>query len=296
MDIEKYIAEKKKKIDEALEKFLPKKDVEPKSLALAMHYSVLAGGKRIRPILTLATAEACEGEVNLVLPTACAIELIHTFTLIHDDLPAIDNSDLRRGKPSCHKAYGDATAILAGDALMPFAFGIILKNTDLKKIKGEVVMGVLEEICDAIGIQGVIGGEEMDLKLEGKETEEDEVMKMYSRKTGALIQAAVRCGAMLSKAKMAMLSDLTRFSEHLGIAFQIKDDILDVESVEVEVGKPVQEDVKKGKASYPLVVGIEKAKEKAKNEIDSAIKALERFGKNADPLRGIARYIIERNK
>ena len=296
MDIEKYIAEKKKKIDEALEKFLPKKDVEPKSLALAMHYSVLAGGKRIRPILTLATAEACEGEVNLVLPTACAIELIHTFTLIHDDLPAIDNSDLRRGKPSCHKAYGDATAILAGDALMPFAFGIILKNTDLKKIKGEVVMGVLEEICDAIGIQGVIGGEEMDLKLEGKETEEDEVMKMYSRKTGALIQAAVRCGAMLSKAKMAMLSDLTRFSEHLGIAFQIKDDILDVESVELEVGKPVQEDVKKGKASYPLVVGIEKAKEKAKNEIDSAIKALERFGKNADPLRGIARYIIERNK
>jgi len=266
-------------IDRALNKYLPKKG----KLAKAMRYSVFAGGKRFRPILCLAAAKALGKNPKKVLPIACAIEMIHTFTLIHDDLPAMDNSDYRRGKLTCHKKFDEATAVLAGDALNTFAFELVAKETGKAK--------VVEEISNAL--MKVVVGQVLDIESEGKKISLAQLKVIHKSKTAALLAACVRASAIYLKASSKQVKALTSYAEHLGLAFQIADDILDATSSQKQLGKPVNADVKKG---FPYLVGLEKSKQMADGERKKAIKALGIFGKKADVLRDIAGYVVQRRK
>jgi geranylgeranyl diphosphate synthase type II len=292
MNIKRYLTQKKRIIDRALKKFLPAGS-GPGRLAAAMRHSALAPGKRIRPILTIASAHACGGNERMVIPTACAIELIHTFTLIHDDLPAIDNSSLRRGRQSCHKAFGESAAILAGDALQALAIELIVKHT---RAKHAVTLKVLEDVLRAIGLEGVVGGEMLDIEFERSRVGKNELRRMYGLKTGALIRASVRSGAILSGAGQKKLNALTGYAKHLGVAFQIADDLLDVRGSKKTVGKPVGRDKLSGKATYPVLVGAVKALAAARLEVDLALDSIKSFGPKAGPLRGIAEFVLERKK
>lgn len=258
-----------------------------------MNYSLFAGGKRVRPVLVLASCEAVGGDAKDALNTACAFECIHTYSLIHDDLPAIDNDDLRRGRPTCHKAFGEAAAILAGDALLTTAFDIIAK-TEIKD-KG-AVLKVVRELSRAAGSTGMIGGQMIDIESEGKEITFPVLEYIHIHKTGELIRAAVRCGAMLGDAGEDGLKKLTRYGEAVGLAFQIADDILDVEGSSEEMGKPSGGDKAKGKATYPSIIGLEESRNRASELVDVALESLSGFDKKAEPLREIAKYIIARRK
>jgi geranylgeranyl diphosphate synthase type II len=292
MDIQKYLEKKKKIVDNALNSYLPA-GRDPSGLTSAMRYSLFSNAKRIRPILAIAAAGSCGGKQRTVLPAACAIELIHTFTLIHDDLPGIDNSDLRRGRPSCHKAFNEATALLAGDALCVLAFEVILKYTD-KKVEAKMLLAALREISQASGLNGVVAGEVLDIKYERSKVDLSELKRMYALKTGALIKAAVRCGAILSKASKPQLKSLTSYADHLGLAFQIADDILDVVGNTKLTGKPAGLDKLRGKATYPRLIGVDKAKTAAQSEISAALNSIKGFGGEADPLRAIADFVVKR--
>ncbi|MBI5810200.1 MAG: polyprenyl synthetase family protein [Deltaproteobacteria bacterium] len=273
MELERYLAEKREVIETGLRSLLPGKDEHPRSLHNAMHYSLFAGGKRIRPVLTLASAEAVGGAVEDAINIACAIECIHTYSLIHDDLPAIDNDDMRRGRPTCHKVFGEATAILAGDALL-----------------------TLTEIARAAGSTGMIGGQAVDVDSEGREVDYPTLEYIHIHKTGALIRASVRCGAFSAGAKESELRPLTRYAEAVGLAFQIADDILDVEGSSVGMGKNAGGDIKKGKATYPSLVGVKESRRRAGELVDMAVAALDAFDEKAEPLRRVARYIVARRK
>ena len=292
MDLQGYLADRCRIVDAALDEYLPPEDHCPSAICRAMRYSVMQGGKRIRPILTLAGCEAVGGDQKSALPTACAIEFIHTFSLIHDDLPALDNDDFRRGQPTSHRVFGEAMAILAGDALLTLAFETIAGHTT--DVPAETVLRVVNRVATATGTEGMVIGEAADIESEGKQVDLDTLRSIHSRKTGALIEAAVVCGGMLSGASEAQLNALSAYGRGIGLAFQITDDILDVVGDSAKLGKTVGSDVRKKKATYPAIMGLEKSEELAKTALDEALDALSGFDERADALRAIARFVVER--
>ncbi|MBI5642509.1 MAG: polyprenyl synthetase family protein [Deltaproteobacteria bacterium] len=293
MDLKKYLAEKAALVNNGLKSLLAKEDEYPQSLHKAMHYSLFAGGKRIRPVLVLAASEAVGGSIEHALNAACAFECIHTYSLIHDDLPAIDNDDLRRGRPTCHKVFGEAAAILSGDALLTAAFEILAATPGVDR--GLIVKAILE-LSKASGSTGMIGGQMVDIESEGKDISFPALEYIHIHKTGELILAAVRCGAVLGGADDGKLKLISRYGKSIGLAFQIADDILDVEGSTEVTGKPVGGDQKKGKATYPSLIGLEESKKRARELVELAIESLKGFDAKADPLREIARYIAVRDK
>jgi geranylgeranyl diphosphate synthase type II len=296
MDFLAELKERAKIVESALEQFLPPAETYPPLIYEAMRYSVFAGGKRLRPVLALAAAEAAGGSADCVLPVACAIELIHTYSLIHDDLPAMDNDDFRRGKPTSHRVYGEAIAILAGDALLTLAFEIMTRSLAEGSVSPPAVLRVVSEIAQAAGPAGLIGGQVMDLLFSDRETDENTLLYIHRSKTGALYRAAVRSGGILAGASDEMLRSLTLYAEHLGLAFQIQDDILDEEGDQEKLGKPVGSDARNKKATFPALFGMEKAKKRAVREAEMAVQALEKFDRRADFLRRLALFVVTRDR
>ena len=263
------------------------------TLAKSMNYSLMAGGKRLRPILVMAAADAVGADGEKFLHLATSIEMIHTYSLIHDDLPAMDNDDYRRGKLTNHKVFGDGIAVLAGDALLTLAFEVI---ADSPNVDTEKKLKVIKEMSHAAGAEGMVGGQVIDLESEGKKINMDTLRKMHSAKTGALFCAAIRSGAILGGATDKQLADLTQYARHFGLAFQITDDILDVTGDEASIGKPVGSDEKNHKSTYVTLGSLESARELAQTAVDEAKKALADFGKEADFLRELVDYLISRKK
>ncbi|MGC8783730.1 MAG: polyprenyl synthetase family protein [Armatimonadota bacterium] len=291
-DLNRYLRERVRLVDDALERYLPGEDVRPQSLHRAMRYSTMSGGKRLRPILVIAGAEAVGGEAEMVLPTACAVELIHTFSLIHDDLPAIDNDTLRRGRPTCHVQFGEAVAILAGDALFASAFDLIARNADT--VPAERVVQVLQLVAEASGTRGMVGGQMVDIESEGKEADADTVEYIHRHKTAALIRASVVSGAILAGAEQWQVDALSRYGELAGLAFQIADDLLNVTGDPRKTGKAVGTDAARGKVTYPALFGVEASHRRAHQLVQEAIATLRPFGESAEPLRAIAYLMVER--
>jgi len=286
MSVHDFLAAKAAKTEAALKAYLDALEDVPEVLLEAMRYSLFAGGKRLRPALALGAAEIVSGDDGAALPAACAIEMIHTYSLIHDDLPSMDDDDLRRGKPTSHKVYGEAIAILAGDALLTMAFDVASQSREPK---------IVGEIARAAGAAGMVGGQVIDLQSEDEHLTLDELSHLHACKTGALIRASVRAGAILGGAAPTQLEDLTRYGEHIGLAFQIADDILDITSTEEVLGKPIGSDVASMKSTYPALVGMDEARLLANAAVTSAIAALGSFGHEADTFRRLARYIVERD-
>ena len=289
-----YLSEGKKLIDERMLSLLPQGKAYPESIHEAMRYSLLAGGKRLRPVLVMAAAEAVGGDRHTILPFAVAAELIHTYTLIHDDLPALDNDDLRRGKPTNHKVFGEAIAILAGDALLTQAFIIMTRAVGMDTIPPECILKATNEMAGALGSNGMIGGQVVDLESEGKRINSETLEYIHIYKTGFLIKACIRCGGILSQATKGQLTSLSRFGAHIGLAFQIIDDILDITGDQEKLGKDIGSDLTKNKATYPALYGLEESKRKAEELVEESIDCLEEFDDRADPLREIARYFVKR--
>lgn len=295
MDLKAYLKEQCARVDAALDAYLPKETELPYSLHKAMRYSVFAGGKRVRPILLLAACEAVGGDTKHAIPAACAMEMIHTYSLIHDDLPAMDNDDFRRGNPTNHKVFGEAVAILAGDALLTEAFKLISDPQFAADCHPEARLRVIHEIAICSGSYGMVGGQVVDMESEGKtDIDLPVVQYIHTHKTGALIKASVVSGALLGGADARQLAAITRYGKAAGLAFQIADDILDIEGTTEEIGKDAGSDEARGKATYPAVMGLAAAKEEAGNMMEEAMKSLEMFGIEADPLREIASYIVKR--
>ena len=286
MNFEKYLADKKIIIDNTLDLFLPPEDKSPINIHKAMRYSVFSGGKRFRPILTLSTAELLEKEIETVLNVACGIELIHTFSLIHDDLPCIDNDDFRRGKPSNHKVFGEAIALLAGDALLVSGFELIVKNAEVKGVKKQSVLKVIEEISYYIGTKNMLGGQVEDICLEDKDITKEDLRNMYMKKTAALICVCIRAGAILSGANKTQLKTLTKYAENIGLAFQITDDILDIMQDQREMKKP----------TYPHIFGIKESQKEAERLIQEAKNFIKMFNNKAEVLNNLADFIISRER
>jgi len=289
-----YLAAKKKIIDEALERYLPGEDNYPPVIFKAVRYSVFAGGKRIRPILCLASADTVGGNCELVLPVACALELIHTYSLIHDDLPAIDDDDYRRGRLTSHKVFGEDIAILAGDALLTEAFHLMSDTSLTEKISPEKLLFVIRDIAESAGYLGMVGGQVVDVQSEGRDVDSEVLNYIHTRKTGAMITAAVKAGAILSNAGEVELNALISYGHHIGLAFQIADDILNVEGDQVLLGKGTGSDAKRGKITYPSLMGLEASRKKAVELVERAMLALKNFDQRAEALRMIAGYIVER--
>ena len=289
-----YLSEGKKLIDERMFSFLPQGKAYPESIHEAMRYSLLAGGKRLRPVLVMAAAEAVGGDRNTILPFAIAAELIHTYTLIHDDLPALDNDDLRRGKPTNHKVFGEAIAILAGDALLTQAFIIMTRAAGMETVPPECILKATHEMAGALGSTGMIGGQVVDLESEGKRVNSETLEYIHIYKTGFLIRACIRCGGVLSQASKGQLSSLSSFGAHIGLAFQIIDDILDITGDQEKLGKDIGSDLTKNKATYPALYGLEESKRKAEELVEESIDCLNEFDDRADPLREIARFFVQR--
>ena len=287
VDIKEYLAEKKEIIDKALHSYLPQADVYPSSIHQAMRYSVLGDGKRFRPILALTVFEILGGEDETILQAACALELIHAYSLIHDDLPCMDDDDWRRGKPTLHKAFDEAVAVLAGDALSALAFELLAATE-----RPDIIL----DVARAIGPQGMVGGQVVDIQTEGKSFVSKELEYIHSHKTGALITAAARVGAMLAKAEKEKVEALTRFGEKMGLAFQIVDDILNMEGEEQQIGKRTGTDQAKKKATYPALFGLERSKSEAKQLVEEAKKELDPFGSSAYILKVLADFVIERTR
>src|SRR3990172_3895464 len=329
--LSQYIDKYKAIIEENLLRLLGPSEITPVTLYQSMHYSLFAGGKRIRSILCIASAEAVGGAIGDVIHIASAIEMIHTYSLIHDDLPSMDNDDLRRGKPTNHKVFGEATAILAGDGLLTMAFSILsdTKNVEDPVCHPELVSGsqtkrsrnkfgmtvggeereavfsddnnhldkrlrIISEIALAAGPEGMVGGQQLDIENEGKKIDATELENLHNRKTGALILAAVRTGGISGGATEMQLQALTVYGKKTGLAFQIADDILDVEGDADDVGKSIGKDAEQSKNTYPAVLGLAQSKTLAGRLVDEAITALDSFDEKADPLRMIAAYIVDR--
>lgn len=293
--IERYLSTKKKEIEEALEQYLPPITTYPSIIHKAMRYSIFAGGKRIRPILAISACEAVGGNTQNVIPWACALELIHTYSLIHDDLPSLDNDDYRRGKPTCHKKFGEAIAILTGDALLTLAFEIMAKQGITEKTNFSLLARTIYEVAFAIGTSGMIGGQVVDIISENKPVDAPTLQYIHTHKTGSLICASLRMGAILGGATQNQLRLLTQYGEYIGLVFQIVDDILDVEGNKELMGKNSQSDLSKNKLTYPSVYGLEESKKWAKQLCQEAIDSLESFDHQADPLREIAKFIVYRS-
>jgi geranylgeranyl diphosphate synthase type II len=287
-----YLTARQKLTDRALDRYLPKATTKPATLHKAMRYSLFAGGKRLRPILCLAAAEACRGKVDDALPLACALECIHTYSLVHDDLPSMDNDDFRRGRPTCHKVFGDGIAVLAGDALLTIAFEIVSKAKPTPRYDTSTF---LREIAVAAGSKKLIAGQVADLEAEGKKVKRDQLQFIHENKTAAILKSSVRLGAMSANADARKLSAITRFGEQLGLAFQIIDDILDVTQTSEILGKSAGKDVAARKATYPAVIGLEKSRAEARRLTRQAHNAVSIFSSgDAEPLHALANYLLER--
>ena len=295
MDLRAYLQERRETVEKALALILPELEGPAADVVKAMKYSLFAGGKRLRPILCIAGAEALGVDGSQVMPVACALEMIHTYSLIHDDLPAMDNDDMRRGKPTNHKVFGEAVAILAGDGLLTEAFRVMAK-TPMGKSKPESLLKVICLVAQGSGYQGMVGGQVTDIQSEGKTVEPATVEFIHSHKTGALIAASVTSGAILGGATEPQVNAISEYGREIGLAFQIADDILDVEGDSEKMGKGVGGDARKKKVTYPSVHGLVRSREIQKQSIDQAIHSLKTFDSKADPLRALATYIIERKK
>lgn len=294
LNLKTYLEEKKAIIEREILRLLGPAENYPPTLYRSMHYSLFAGGKRIRPILSIAAAEAAGGEIEAAIPVAVAVEMIHTYSLIHDDLPAMDNDDLRRGKPTNHRVFGEATAILAGDALLTLAFMILSGDTLKEHIPPGKVLQIIHETGLGSGPYGMVGGQQLDMESEGKKIDFKLLEQMHLKKTGALIRAAIRGGGIAGGATETQLLPLTDYAEKVGLGFQIADDILDVEGCTEETGKSMGKDITQRKNTYPSLIGLEESKALERRLVDGAIEALRGFDERADPLRLIAEYIVER--
>ncbi|MDO8494341.1 MAG: polyprenyl synthetase family protein [Deltaproteobacteria bacterium] len=294
MDIQAYLATQKEKIDRALTTtFQTCADIPP-VLREAMEYSLKAGGKRVRPVLVLASAAVYKAPEEKIMPVALAMELIHTFSLIHDDLPAMDNDDLRRGQPTSHKVFGEGKAILAGDGMLSHAFFLLARLGKKGGVYPTLLLEVIEDIAKATGAEGMVGGQVLDLQGEGADLNEEGLRKIHRYKTGALITASVISGAKLAGAGKKDLEHLKVYGDKIGLAFQIADDVLNVEGTTKELGKKAGSDASLQKTTYPSVCGLEESKKKARQLVEEAVKSLETFDSKAGSLREIARYIIQR--
>ncbi len=291
MDLKTYLAEKAAATDAAMNRYLPKASKRPGTIHEAMRYVVFAGGKRLRPVLCLAAAEACNGEISKALAPACAVELMHTYSLVHDDLPAMDDDDLRRGRPTCHKVYGEGMAVLCGDALLTEAFAVVAKASASKRY---AVGDYVRELAETGGSLKLIGGQVMDLEGEGKILTKKELVRIHEAKTAALLVTSLRLGAMVANATPAKLEALTKFGYNLGLAFQVIDDILDVTQSTEKLGKTAGKDQAVDKATYPAILGLEGSRKEAAKYTKAAMKALELFGKRGARLREIAEYLLQR--
>ena len=297
-DLKKYINDRRLLVEAFIDRAAPKADVMPSTLHSAMRYSLEAGGKRVRPILAIAAAEAVAGNGAEAIPgliaAASSLEFIHTYSLIHDDLPAMDNDDFRRGKPTNHKVFGEAAAILAGDALLTFAFELLSSPEHMEGMDPARRIRIIRELAYASGSMGMVGGQAVDMESEGREIDFVTLEYIHTRKTGALIRASVRMGALSAGANDEQLKAITRYGEEAGLSFQIADDILDITGTKEEIGKDVGSDVEKGKKTYPAMFGLEESRSRARELQASAVEALSIFGDRAEPLREIARYIVSR--
>ena len=293
MNLQQYLARRQQRVDRFLERCIPPAN-QSDTLTHAMRYSVFSGGKRIRPILSIAATEALGAAVTPVLPFACALELIHTYSLIHDDLPAMDDDDVRRGQPTSHRVFGEGMAILAGDALLTEAFRIMAEAAAKPGVSQRRALQVLTEIASAAGARGMVAGQAADLSAENRPIDLPTVEWIHIRKTGALIRAAVRAGAVLAGARADQLQRLTRYADCLGLAFQIADDILDAEGPTEVTGKNPGRDQARHKATFPAVLGLSAAKERARDLLANAVEELRSFKRPAEPLREIARFAVGR--
>ncbi len=293
MDLKKYLKEKKDAVDSFFRDYF-REQRRPAVLQESMLYSLYAGGKRVRPILAMAAYEACGGDAADIVPYASTLELIHTYSLIHDDLPAMDNDDLRRGKPTNHKVYGEAVAILAGDALLTEAFRILSDPSHSNKVKDRDLLKAAAEIAAAAGYQGMVAGQVQDILSENAEADAETLQFIHRHKTAALIRASVKAGGILAGGNAESVGALTSYGENIGHAFQVIDDILDVEGNTEELGKTVGSDEKINKMTYPRLYGLERSRGIARELVDAAVASLGAFSSGADPLREIARYLLER--
>ncbi len=282
-------------VESCLEQHLGKINSEPNLIQEAMKYAVFNGGKRLRPIMVLEGACLAGGRKEQVIPAACAIEMIHSYSLVHDDLPAMDDDELRRGKPTCHIVFGEANAILTGDALLTAAFEVLAQNAQIPGVKPEQVIRVIGEIARASGSAGMIGGQVIDLQLENMDVDLDTLQNLHYLKTGQLFRAAMKSGAILCGMDSKGLEALDNYAGSFGLAFQITDDILDIEGSEDITGKPVGSDERNHKQTYPSIVGLSRARQLAEESVSACITSLQQFGPEADFLRNLARYVLFRN-
>ncbi|WP_427157024.1 geranylgeranyl diphosphate synthase CrtE [Aliinostoc sp. HNIBRCY26] len=288
-----YLQERKQLCEAALDESLPV--IYPEKIYESMRYSLLAGGKRLRPILCLATCEMIGGTIEMAMPTACAVEMIHTMSLIHDDLPAMDNDDYRRGRLTNHKVYGEDIAILSGDGLLAYAFELVALRTP-ESVARERVLQVIVHLGRASGAAGLVGGQVVDLESEGKSDIPLETLNfIHNHKTAALLEACVVCGGILAGASPEDVQRLSRYAQNIGLAFQIIDDILDITATQEQLGKTAGKDLLAQKVTYPSLWGIEKSRAKAQELIESACAELEPFGESAQPLKALAQFITSRN-
>ena len=291
MELKEYLVTRAAEVDAALDAFLPKAKEKPATIHAAMRYSLFAGGKRLRPILCLAAAEACGGDIESAMPPACAVEILHTYSLVHDDLPCMDDDDLRRGRPTCHKVYGEGMAVLTGDALLTEAFLILAQTSPAKRYP---TASYVAELALTGGSTKLIGGQVMDLEGEGKKLSKAQLVKIHEAKTAALLATSIRLGAMTANATDRQLEALSIFGRALGLAFQVIDDILDVTASTEVLGKTAGKDLAVEKATYPAVLGLEKSRKEAAKLTEEAMAALQPFGKKAQRLREIAEYLLKR--
>jgi geranylgeranyl diphosphate synthase type II len=285
MDLDGYLKQATADTDAAMDRLLPSENERPGSIHAAMRYCVFAGGKRLRPVLCIAAAEACGGKREDALVAACALELMHTYSLVHDDLPCMDDDDLRRGRPTCHKVYGEGMAVLCGDALLTEAFAVLARSKSVEMIA---------ELASAGGSRKLIGGQVLDLEGEGKSFSLAELIRIHEAKTAALLTTSIRLGAMSAGADSEQVAALTKFGRALGLAFQVIDDILDVTQTTENLGKTAGKDAAVAKATYPAVMGLEESRKEAARLTAEALEALEVFGGNAVRLREIAGRMLLR--
>ena len=294
MDITQYLEQKRQDVDRFLDSVMPPESAPPANLHKSMRYSLLAGGKRVRPILAIAAYEALGGAAPAILPLASSLELIHTYSLIHDDLPAMDNDDYRRGKLTNHKVFGEALAILAGDALLTMAFDLVSRPQLVDGLDPRSQVRIVQELADGSGNVGMVGGQVADIEAEGKDIDLATLEGVHRWKTGKLIRAAVRIGAIAGSATSEQLDRLTAYAEDIGLAFQIADDVLNVTGTREELGKDANTDASRGKKTYPTFFGVDGARKLAEERVASAIGHLKAFDRKADPLRELALYITAR--
>ena len=292
MELKPYLTLRQRTIEQALDRELPPANAKPATIHRAMRYSLFAGGKRLRPILCLAAAEACGGKAQRALPLACAIECVHTYSLVHDDLPSMDNDDFRRGRPTCHKVFGEGIAVLTGDALLTVAFEMVGRA---KQNSRYATADFLRETATAAGSQKLIAGQVADLEAEGRKVTREALQYIHENKTAAILTASVRLGAMSAAATTARLHAITTFGYALGLAFQIVDDILDVTQTTEKLGKSAGKDVAAQKATYPAVLGIDRSRAEARRLTRKAHRALKNFGHRGEALEALANYLLERD-